>query len=133
MPHDDLINLQCRVVGTTTMDPAHVRVHVEWYDADDPERALRPDLIAEAEELEARAKALRADARVVPDQFDSLTHPHPNGRAAHATPDDVVGSFMRDKRDALARNLGLDVTPIDPPAPETLTAAAPLPEQKDGE
>jgi hypothetical protein len=36
---------------------------------------LRPDLIREAETLEARAAQLRTDAKVIPDQFDSET-PH---------------------------------------------------------
>jgi hypothetical protein len=65
--------LKFRIKGRRNRGELSQVVDVEWFD--DGGAVLRPDLIREAETLEARAAQLRTDAKVIPDQFDSET-PH---------------------------------------------------------
>jgi hypothetical protein len=104
--------LKFRIKGRRNRGELSQVVDVEWFD--DGGAVLRPDLIREAETLEARAAQLRADAKVIPDQFDSET-PHDgaglplldhNGHPKHAD-DTEVERAMNWKRAAIVANLNI--------------------------
>jgi hypothetical protein len=95
--------LKFRITGRRPLGGTREAVDAEWYD--DGGADLRPDLIAEAARLEARAAQLRADAKVVPDQFVSDADRNPGGK--HATDKDVADDAAKNKRDLLVQQLGI--------------------------
>jgi hypothetical protein len=104
--------LKFRIKGRRNRGELSQVVDVEWFD--DGGAVLRPDLIREAETLEARAAQLRTDAKVIPDQFDSETSHDATGNpvrdnkgnAKHAD-DAEVTRAIESKRAAIVANLNI--------------------------
>lgn len=76
--------------------PYGTTVHLRWHDGRGG--VVRAELVKEAEALEARAKALRDEAKYVPDQIEL-----PGG----ADSDDDVANAVKGRGEPIAKTLGL--------------------------